>query len=115
MVADFSDPIAAGHVWVIDDEGIAGYIVMHPHEDALFVDNVAVDPVSHGFGLGGQLLEFAEDHARDAGLSQIRLYTNVQMTENRSFYPSLGYRETGRRQEDGFERIYFEKSIRSSG
>jgi hypothetical protein len=33
------------------------------------------------------------------------------MTANLSIYPRLGYTETGRRTEDGFNRVYFEKTI----
>ena len=113
MRTDFQPLIETGSVWVIEADGINGYIVMYPKDDALFVENVAVDPVRHGFGLGGQLLEFAEDHAVAIGLSRITLYTNIHMTENRSFYPALGYAETARRVEEGFERVYFEKAIRA--
>ena len=56
-------------------------------------------------------LTFAEATARAQGLPRIELFTNVHMTENRSLYPALGYREFARRTEDGFERVYFSKPI----
>jgi hypothetical protein len=33
------------------------------------------------------------------------------MTENLDFYPRLGYLETQRVHEDGFDRVYFEKVL----
>ena len=111
MLADFADLIAKQRVWVIDADPVPGYIVMTPREDCLFVDNVAVDPLNHGRGYGRRLLDFAEREAAALGLPAIRLFTNIHMTENRSLYPSLGYREFARRHEDGFDRVYFEKPL----
>ena len=55
--------------------------------------------------------EQAEATARQRGLPILRLYTNVRMTENMPFYRGLGFIETGRRHEDGFDRVYFEKEL----
>jgi hypothetical protein len=33
------------------------------------------------------------------------------MTENLAYYPSLGFRETDRREEDGYSRVFFEKQV----
>lgn len=111
MLADFAGLVEAGHVWVLDRPPIEGFLVMMTRGVALQLDNVAVDPIQHGYGFGSQLLEFAEDEAKRRGLTEITLFTNVHMTENLSFYPSLGYREIGRRNEDGFDRVYFSKSL----
>lgn len=56
-------------------------------------------------------MAFAEETARRGGLPSIRLYTNVKMTENIPFYEDLGFVETNRRREDGFDRIYFERRL----
>lgn len=45
------------------------------------------------------------------GLSEVRLYTNVKMTENLSYYPRRGYREVERRTENGFERVYYSRVL----
>jgi hypothetical protein len=39
-------------------------------------------------------------------LSAIRLYTNAAMTENLSMYAHLGFVETHRAVEKGFDRVY---------
>ena len=57
------------------------------------------------------LLDRAERDAVELGFSEVRLYTNEAMTENLSFYPRHGYRETGRAVQDGFRRVYFSKTV----
>ncbi len=59
------------------------------------------------------LLERAERDAVELGLTEVRLYTNEAMTENLTFYPRHGYRETGRALQDGFRRVYFSKTVRN--
>ena len=110
MVADFAGHIAADHVVVVEAAGVVdGYMVAWAEIDAYFVDNIAVDPARQGRGLGRKLMAHAADEAKRRHLLAIRLYTNAAMTENLSLYPRLGYRETGRDTEHGFQRVYFSK------
>ena len=112
MVADNAALIARGEVWVVSESGrLVGVLVMRPEPPALFVENVAVLPERQGHGLGRELMAFAEDHARAAGLAEVALYTNQKMTENLRFYAALGYVETGRRSEDGFARVFLCKAL----
>ena len=112
MVADFAALVAAGevHVLLAGGEPI-GFIVIRSGEGHLFIENVALHPERQGVGLGRRLLEFAETSARAQGLGALRLYTNVKMTENFPFYAGLGFVETERRHDDGFDRVYFEKQL----
>ena len=115
MDADFTRHIAAGDAFVTGpDKPAAGYIILYPRPDHLFIENLAVHPDAQGGGLGRELLAFAEEAARQRDLWAIELYTNAKMTENLALYPRLGYRETGRRTEDGFDRVYFRKDLESS-
>ncbi|MDA2892643.1 GNAT family N-acetyltransferase [Mycolicibacterium sp. BiH015] len=98
------------HVLVKDDETV-GVLVMVPESDHVFVDSVAVSGGHQGRGYGRALLEYAEQRARDLRLPRVRLYTNAAMTENLALYPHLGYRETRRGYEDGFHRVFFERSV----
>jgi len=111
MLADFNSLIGEGKVWVLDVPPVNGFIVMYAKGQALQIENVAVEPSQHGNGFGGALLEFAQAEAERRKLHELTLYTNVHMTENLSFYPALGYRETGRRFEEGFDRVYFSKRL----
>lgn len=112
MTDDYAATVAEADVWVAEADGeLAGFVVVRPAGDYLLVENVAVAPAFQGAGLGRRLLEAAEVRARAAGLSELRLYTNVVMTENLAYYPRLGYRETHRANEDGYERVFFAKHL----
>jgi N-acetylglutamate synthase-like GNAT family acetyltransferase len=112
MDADYTGLIAARRVTVADLDGaVVGVIVLEPTAGHLLVENVAVDPRAQRTGLGRRLMAHAEDEARELGLSELRLYTNELMAENVAWYPRLGYRETERRAESGFSRVFFAKRL----
>jgi N-acetylglutamate synthase-like GNAT family acetyltransferase len=112
MDADYRALIDAGRVTVAEWDGqVVGILVLVPMEDHLLVENVAVDPSAQGTGVGSRLMATAEKHARILGFRELRLYTNEKMVENLSWYPRLGYRETERRAESGFARVFFAKTI----
>jgi ribosomal protein S18 acetylase RimI-like enzyme len=112
MLADYAALIASGEVHVLEDGGApAALIVIYPKDDALFIENIAVDPAAQGKGHGRTLIAFTEREAQRLGLKFLRLYTNARMTENLAYYPSLGFRETERREEDGYSRVFFEKRV----
>ncbi len=112
MVADFAAQIDDRQVHVcVEGERVLGYIVLYARDDHLHIENVAVFPSLQGSGLGRDLLAFAEDEARRAGIAVIELYTNRHMTENLGFYPRLGYVELGRGEEAGFARVFYRKKL----
>lgn len=116
--ADFDGHIARGEAFVLDlpqrqagQPQIAGYVICFAQGDALELDNLAVGAAHQGQGLGGALIRFVEARARLLGFSAVTLYTNVAMVENLRMYPYLGYRETGRRQQNGYDRVFFRKDL----
>lgn len=111
MVADFATQIAEAQVRVARDPEICGYIVFAPFGERMFLENVAVLPERAGAGIGRRLIAHCEATARASGLARITLYTNAAMLANLSLYPRLGYVQTDRRIEDGFDRVYFEKTL----
>ncbi len=112
MVADFASQITAGRVWAaVDEAGFGGYAVCYPRGDHMHLENIAVLPERQGRGIGRALIAHVEAEARKLGLAAVELYTNEKMTENLALYPRLGYRETGRRSEDGFARVFFRKDL----
>ena len=112
METDFVAAIVAGQIHVAEVEGaVAGYLHIIPAGDELLLDAVAVLPGFAGKGIGKALIRFAEDEARRLGLGWVRLYTNAKMVENVAIYPHLGYVETGRRRDEGYDRVFFEKRI----
>jgi ribosomal protein S18 acetylase RimI-like enzyme len=112
MDADYAALIDAGLVTVAERDGaVVGLLVLVPAADHLLVENVAVDPEVQRTGLGRRLMAHAEEEARARGLHELRLYTNEKMVENVAWYPRLGYRETERRAESGFSRVFFAKRL----
>ena len=112
MGDDYAARIAAGQVWVLDDAaGIAAVLVLEERPDGFLLDNIAVAPRRQGTGLGRRLIAFAGQQARQRGWGEIRLYTHVKMTENIALYTRLGFAETGRVTEKGFERVYMTKQL----
>jgi ribosomal protein S18 acetylase RimI-like enzyme len=107
MVADFASFVARDVVVVIEEDGeLRGFMIAWPEADAYLVDNVAVDPPAQGRGLGRKLFEHAVSDAHRLGLSALRLYTNVTMTENLAMYRRIGFIETHRAMVNGLNRVY---------
>ena len=112
LECDFAAAIEVETLHVIEAGArICGFVVFYGCNDYLHLENIAVDPRFQGLGLGRQLIDFVEQQASGSGYDSIELYTNAKMTGNLSMYPRLGYRETDRRREDGFDRVYFEKRL----
>ena len=78
---------------------------------ALLLDNLAVAPNAQGKGHGRTLVAFAEAEARRRGHAEIRLYTHVLMAENLAIYGRLGFAETHRVTEKGYDRVYMMKRL----
>ncbi|MFC0681811.1 GNAT family N-acetyltransferase [Lysobacter korlensis] len=109
---DYSAIVAAGRALVARREGrIVGLLVTSVHPDHLLVENLAVATSERGRGLGSSLLAISDELARRAGVPEVRLYTHEKMTENLAFYPRRGFRETGRRTEDGSPRVFFARRV----
>ena len=112
MLLDFEAEIGARHVWVVVDEGVVvGALVQYETDLGFYVDTVAARPSSQGKGVGRALLVFAEQEARRRGYHSIYLCTNSKMTENQAFYPRIGYVEYERKNEAGFDRVFYRKAL----
>ena len=110
MLADYGAAVDAGQLWVTG-QPVTGLIELIEAGDTLHVGNVAVHPSVQGTGLGRQLMDFAERRAILGGLTRLSLYTNEVMTENQAIYMHLGYQVTSRGRENGYHRVYMEKTL----
>ena len=113
MLDDYAALIAAGAVSVLEapDGVIAAIIVLLPQPDYLLLDNIAVRRDRQGQGLGRGLIGFAEAEARRLGYRELRLYTHEKMTENIALYARLGFVETGRGRDSGYDRVFMTKRL----
>ena len=117
MLDDYPALVSAGVVSVLEapDGAIAAIIVLLPKPDHLLLDNIAVRRASQGQGLGRRLIAFAEAEALRLGYREIRLYTHEMMTENVALYTRLGFVETGRGHQAGYNRVFMAKMLNASG
>jgi ribosomal protein S18 acetylase RimI-like enzyme len=112
MLDDYAARIADGQTWVLQDAGtIVGVLVLEETAGAFLLDNIAVSPEGQGKGYGRALIEFAEVEARRRGFAEIRLYTHEKMTENIALYTRIGFAETHRVSEKGYDRVYMTKQL----
>ena len=114
VLDDYPARVAQGVVHVLESEdGIEGLVVLIPEPDdsCMLLDNIAVSPTAQGKGHGRTLLQWAEDAARRAGFSRIRLYTQEVMSENIAIYTRRGYVETHRATEIGLKRVFMQKPL----
>lgn len=112
MLDDYAQRVTEGSAFVLEIDGvIAGITVLLPFEDYLLLDNVAVAEAFQGRGLGRVLVDFAEAEAARRGYAELRLYTHETMVENVAIYKRLGWEETHRVTEKGYDRIYMRKSV----
>ncbi|KAJ5817500.1 hypothetical protein N7447_007508 [Penicillium robsamsonii] len=114
MTQDWDEVILTHEVLILrDNERIVGSITFREDKqtNSLKIDNVVVDPKVQSRGYGSYMIQYAEMEGQKQGMSSVRLFTNVKMFENLGYYPKLGFTETERRVEDGFERVYFCKKL----
>jgi ribosomal protein S18 acetylase RimI-like enzyme len=112
MRDDYAEVVREKRVLVAETEGaITGLVVLATDREGFFVDNVAVDPVHQGSGVGRALLERAEADALAAGHASIYLFTAAGMTENVALYERIGYVEYDRRRHGGVELVFLRKEL----
>jgi ribosomal protein S18 acetylase RimI-like enzyme len=112
MLDDYATRIADQKVWVLEDGGeIVGIVVLEPGATGLLLDNVAVLPERQAKGFGRALIAFAETEAQRRGFGELHLYTHALMRENIALYRRIGFVETRRSSEKGYDRVYMTKRL----
>ena len=116
MLADFDSHIIKDIVFVIETEpsNPIGYAVLQHLSDGIWLDNIAILPEQTGQRLGSVLLDYCEAFASRYS-DCIKLYTNIVMTDNRDWYLRRNYRITHQASINGYQRLYFEKSLTPKG
>lgn len=116
MNADYDELMQDHEIYVLQTESdptVVGSIVLGIDEatNSVKINNLVVDPTSQRKGHGRVLMTFAERFAKEKGRPALTLFTNVKMYENLSLYPKMGFVETERKTEEGYERVYFRKDL----
>lgn len=74
---------------------IAGCVYLHPQEAGLYLGMLTVSPLLQAGGIGRQLMQAAETHARTAGCSCIFMNVISLRSELIAWYERLGFYKTG--------------------
>ena len=112
MQADYSAHIAKDDVFVacLEDRLVGYAVIIRAEDDGYWLDNIAIDPDVAGRGLGKTLLGWIESWLSER-TDSYQLYTNIVMHRNIDWYQTLGFKQTGHRTVDGYQRIYFSKNL----
>jgi len=112
MTADYDKLVETQSLYVLRvGSNVVGSILLSRDGDSIKVNNLVVDPSAQGRGYSRVLMDQAEDMARAQGLAAVTLFTNEKMHENIALYTKIGFTETGRKTEDGFNRVFFRKNV----
>lgn len=99
VIQDFNVTVAC------KNSGIVGILVLKIESMGVLLDNMAVHPEYQGYGIGKKLIAIAQERAINLRFSCITFYTHEKMIENIDLYQQLGYRETKRINEFGYNRL----------
>lgn len=112
----FVAELERGDVYVaLDGEGIVGAVRTKPQEKGLNIQQIAVDPVRQGTGVGSWLLQRIDEVARAQGLGGLSLETAEMAVANIRLYQRHGFEIVSRGPPDhGLDphtRVYMVKSF----
>lgn len=106
----FEKDIERSELYVLEiDNRLIGTIVISIHrddvyaqvdwltldKDNIYIHRLAVHPDFQGKGFAQQLMDFAENYAREKGCLSVRLDTFSQNPRNQRFYAARGYQKLG--------------------
>lgn len=102
------------YVGVIDEHIVAMGALKRLTDGCAEIKRMRIHPRVQRRGLGAQMLRALERSARSRGVSVLIARTTIGQMAARRLYSGFGYREIGRRREDAFEVLTFEKRWRAS-
>ncbi len=112
MTADYDKLVETQSLYVLRvGSNVIGSVLLSRNDDSIKVNNLVVEPSAQGRGYSRVLMDHAENMARAQGLAAVTLFTNEKMHENIALYTKIGFIETGRETEDGFNRVFFCKNL----
>lgn len=79
----------------VEDEEYDGVTWLTPQGNCVYIHRLAVHPDYQGQGLAQQLMNFAENYAKESGYASVRLDTFSLNKRNNVFYQKRGYQKLG--------------------
>ncbi len=109
---DLVPPRGAFLVAFVDGESVACGAVKATSPGVGSLKRMWVSDAVRGLGIGRRMLEALEAHARELGLTTLRLETNRTLQEAIRLYRSAGFREVAAFNDDPYAHHWFEKRLR---
>jgi ribosomal protein S18 acetylase RimI-like enzyme len=91
LLADYGQVFNDYEVWLAEDDGLTGVLILEPRAGDLLIWSIATDPARQQAGLGKAMLGAAEVRARALGLPIMRLYTGATLEHLVDWYGRHGY------------------------
>ncbi len=115
LLHDYDEVARAGNTYVLTiRQQVVGMVTFLSYPDHLLLRNLAVLPAYQRQGLGRMLVDFVEAEARRRNLTEVRLWTREEMSDNIRYYQDLGYSLTKKAVVDGCGRVYFCKTLQNA-
>lgn len=96
--AEVERMFARGSFLLAEDDGtLVGCVFVEPNGERGYFGLLAVDPGRQGRGIGGRLVDVAEEHCRSAGCRTMDIHVVNLRAELPPYYRGRGYAETGRK------------------
>ena len=112
MMADYKAHISDDIVFVYDNgSDILGFAVIIHQIDGYWLETIAVSTDQQGQGIGKALMTAVDDYIGMVATSY-QLYTNVVMTQAADWYNRLGFDQIEIKKRAGYQRIYFQKTLK---
>ena len=108
---DFAPPQGVFLVASVDGDSVACGALKSTSPGVGWLKRMWVAETVRGLGIGRRLLEALEEHARELGLTTLRLETNRTLQEAIRLYRSAGFREVAPFNSDPYADHWFEKSL----
>ena len=86
------------------DGVVVGCLFAREEGALLYVGKVAVEPSLQKAGIGRRLIDSAIRLASELGMFSLELETRVELTENRAYFESFGFRKVGESAHEGYDR-----------
>lgn len=100
--------------YIATDSGVlVGCVFFRPEPPhCLYIGKLAISAVAQGRGLGRQLLAHAEHEAVRRGLTNLRLETRIELTENHRTFERWGFAKSADKSHPGYDRTTFIEMIK---
>ena len=92
-------------------EKIVGVLVVDETDEGFCIDTLAIHPAFQGCGIGKQLIDLAENLAKQRQFQSVYLATNSLMFKTQGIYTHLGFVEYDKRIVNSYNRIMMRKKI----